>query len=151
MRAQRFNLARGIDPVQHLPGVGENLRDHANVRMTYECAKPLTVNDVLRNAVVKARAGLLDQDWGGLRPAFPVASGGLHAGIVPDVMRTFGPDQVIQLGGGVHGHPDGTRAGARALLDVIHGTMDGRRPAEIAKTSPAFARSVEKWGKAHPV
>jgi choline dehydrogenase len=48
----------GIDVVHHLAGVGENLRDHANVRMTYECAKPLTVNDVLRNPLLKLRQGL---------------------------------------------------------------------------------------------
>ncbi|HYC44462.1 MAG TPA: GMC family oxidoreductase N-terminal domain-containing protein [Burkholderiales bacterium] len=48
----------GIEVVQHLPGVGENLRDHPNVRVTYECAKPLTVNDVLRNPLLKLREGL---------------------------------------------------------------------------------------------
>jgi len=48
----------GLAVVQHLPGVGENLRDHANVRVTYECAKPLTVNDILRNPVLKMKHGL---------------------------------------------------------------------------------------------
>ena len=48
----------GIDVVQHVPGVGENLRDHPNVRMTYECTQPLTVNDVLRNPLLKLREGL---------------------------------------------------------------------------------------------
>jgi len=48
----------GIEVVHPLPGVGENLRDHANVRMTYECAKPLTVNDVLRNPLLKLQQGL---------------------------------------------------------------------------------------------
>jgi choline dehydrogenase len=48
----------GIPVARHLPGVGENLRDHANVRVTYECAKPLTVNDVLRNPLLKLKHGL---------------------------------------------------------------------------------------------
>ena len=48
----------GIGVIQDLPGVGENLRDHPNVRMTYECTKPLTVNDVLRNPLLKLREGL---------------------------------------------------------------------------------------------
>ena len=47
----------GLPVVQHLPGVGENLRDHPNVRVTYECAKPLTVNDVLRSPWRKLREG----------------------------------------------------------------------------------------------
>jgi ribulose-bisphosphate carboxylase large chain len=106
--------------------------------------------DTLRLAKVKAREGLLDQDWGRHKPAFPVASGGLHTGIVPDVMQIFGNDQVIQLGGGVHGHPDGTRAGAKALLDVIWGTMDHHSLKEIAERSPPVRRAVEKWGTSHP-
>ncbi|HEX2829285.1 MAG TPA: GMC family oxidoreductase N-terminal domain-containing protein [Burkholderiales bacterium] len=48
----------GIAVVRHSPDVGENLRDHPNVRITYECAKPLTVNDVLRNPWRKMREGL---------------------------------------------------------------------------------------------
>lgn len=37
----------GIPVVQHLPGVGENLQDHLQVRVVYECKKPLTLNAVL--------------------------------------------------------------------------------------------------------
>lgn len=48
----------GIDVVHHLPGVGENLRDHPNTRVTFECAQPLTINDVLRNPLRKMKEGL---------------------------------------------------------------------------------------------
>lgn len=48
----------GIDVAHHLPGVGENLRDHPNTRVTFECAKPLTINDVLRNPFRKVKEGL---------------------------------------------------------------------------------------------
>jgi choline dehydrogenase len=48
----------GIAAVHHLPSVGENLRDHPNVRTTYQCAKPITINDVLRSPVKKLREGL---------------------------------------------------------------------------------------------
>jgi choline dehydrogenase len=44
--------------VHHLPGVGENLRDHPNTRVTFECAEPLTINDVLRSPFRKIREGL---------------------------------------------------------------------------------------------
>ena len=39
----------GIEVVKHLPGVGENLRDHLQSRITYECNAPVTANDVLRS------------------------------------------------------------------------------------------------------
>lgn len=37
----------GVRVVRHLPGVGENLQDHVMARVGFECAKPLTVNDLL--------------------------------------------------------------------------------------------------------
>jgi len=48
----------GISFKHHLPGVGENLQDHLNVRMTYECTRPITVNDLLNNKFRGAWAGL---------------------------------------------------------------------------------------------
>jgi len=48
----------GIAVQHHLPGVGENLRDHPNTRITYECAKPITINDVLRSPLMKLKEGL---------------------------------------------------------------------------------------------
>ncbi len=39
----------GIEVVRHLPGVGENLRDHLQSRITFECNAPVTANDILRS------------------------------------------------------------------------------------------------------
>src|SRR4030095_1416884 len=44
------------------------------------------VADTLREKKVKPLKGmLLEQDWGNIKSAFPVSSGGLHPGLVPDV------------------------------------------------------------------
>lgn len=48
----------GIDVVHHLPGVGENLQDHLQVRLVYECKRPLTLNAVLENPLRQALMGL---------------------------------------------------------------------------------------------
>ena len=48
----------GIDVVHHLPGVGENLRDHPSSRISFECSQPITINDVLRNPWLKLKEGL---------------------------------------------------------------------------------------------
>lgn len=84
----------GIETVQHLPNVGENLRDHPNVRITYECSKPITINDVLRSPVKKLREGL--------RFAFKregllticSASAAMNYRASPDAER---PDMVVRL------------------------------------------------------
>jgi len=45
--------------VQHeLPGVGENLQDHLQIRLSYECAKPITTNDALNSWLGRAKLGL---------------------------------------------------------------------------------------------
>jgi len=48
----------GIAVVHHLPGVGENLRDHPYLRLSFECTQPITVNDVLRNPLLKVKESL---------------------------------------------------------------------------------------------
>ncbi len=48
----------GIPVVQELRGVGENLSDHPNTRLTFECSKPITINDVLQNPFVRIQQGL---------------------------------------------------------------------------------------------
>jgi ribulose-bisphosphate carboxylase large chain len=106
--------------------------------------------DQLREAHTDPRDNLLGQDWGSIKPAFPVASGGLHPGIVPDMIDLYGPDVVIQLGGGIHGHPDGSTAGAKALRDVIDGTMRGDSLDAITQDSKEAAKAIETWGTEQP-
>lgn len=48
----------GIPVVHALPGVGENLQDHLQVRLSYECSKPITTNDDLNSLLGKTRLGL---------------------------------------------------------------------------------------------
>jgi choline dehydrogenase len=48
----------GVGVVHHLPGVGENLRDHTATRLTFECNKPITINDVARSPWLKFKEGL---------------------------------------------------------------------------------------------
>ena len=49
---------QGVPVLHHLPGVGENLQDHLQMRLTYECTKPITNNDQLRTWWGQARLGL---------------------------------------------------------------------------------------------
>jgi choline dehydrogenase len=39
----------GIPVVHELPGVGENLQDHLQIRLGYECTQPITTNDQLNS------------------------------------------------------------------------------------------------------
>ena len=47
-----------IPVVHHLAGVGENLQDHLQARITYESTIPCTINDIVNNPLRGAWAGL---------------------------------------------------------------------------------------------
>jgi len=80
-----------------------------------------------------------------LKPVLPVASGGLHPRLVPALMETFGNDFVIQAGGGIHGHPDGTVAGAKAMRQAVDATLYGKTLEEYAKTHKELALALKQW------
>src|SRR5512146_796567 len=71
-----------------------------------------------------------DQDWASMPGTMPVASGGIHAGQVHQLLHYLGEDVVLQFGGGTIGHPDGIAAGAtanRVALEVmIQARNEGR-------------------------
>lgn len=48
----------GIPVAHDLPGVGENLQDHLQIRLSYECTKPITTNDQLNSLIGQAKLGL---------------------------------------------------------------------------------------------
>lgn len=48
----------GIPVVHDLPGVGENLQDHLQIRLGYECSQPITTNDQLNSWMGRTRLGL---------------------------------------------------------------------------------------------
>lgn len=109
------------------------------------------VADTLRDSKVKALKGkLLDQDWRHIKSAFPVSSGGVHPGLIPEIMDIYGNDLVLLVSGGIHGHPRGTRAGAKAAMAAIEASMEGDTLAEKAKTSPELAEALKKWGTMKP-
>lgn len=111
----------------------------------------LAIADVLREKRTMARKNLvLEQDWGNMKSVFPASSGGLHPGLVPDVMDIYGNDMVLLVSGGIHGHPSGTRAGAKAVMQAIDAAMEGASLGEKAKKSRELALALKKWGAYKP-
>ncbi len=77
----------GITPVHALPGVGENLQDHLQIRLIYECSKPITTNDQLNSWLGRLKIGA---QWL-LRRSGPLAvginQGGCFMRAQPDATR----------------------------------------------------------------
>lgn len=108
----------------------------------------LALRDNLQRKVVEQGPSSLGQDWGHIKPAFPTCSGGLHPGLVPELMRLVGTDIIIQAGGGIWGHPDGGRAGAAALRQAIDVTLAGNSLTDYARDHKELQRAIDTWGLA---
>jgi ribulose-bisphosphate carboxylase large chain len=109
------------------------------------------IADVLREKKTKAIKNiLLEQDWRHIKNAFPDSSGGLHPGLVPDVLDIYGEELVLLVSGGIHGHPKGTRAGAKAVMQAITAWEKKKTLKEQAESSPELAQALAKWGKYKP-
>ncbi|MFC1682340.1 type III ribulose-bisphosphate carboxylase [Nanoarchaeota archaeon] len=95
---------------------------------------------------VKATHKRLKQNWQKIKPTLGVSSGGLHPGHVPFLMKNLGRDLVIQAGGGVHGHPQGTVAGAKAMRQAVEAIMKKKTLKEYSKTHEELRVALGKWG-----
>lgn len=94
---------------------------------------------------VKANIAACTDPLYGIKPVLPVASGGLYPGNVPELYRIFGKDFVIQAGGGIHGHPDGTMSGARAMRQALDAVLSKVSLEEYAEEHTELSKALSKW------
>lgn len=98
-----------------------------------------------------------DQDWASLNKLMPVASGGIHAGQMHQLLDLLGEDVVMQFGGGTIGHPQGIEAGATANRVALEAMVFARNAgrdylaegpdilAEAAKTCTPLRQALDTW------
>lgn len=90
---------------------------------------------------------MLRGDMHGLKTVFPVASGGMHPGVLAAVWDASGsPDFCAAAGGGVHGNPLGSEAGARAMRQAVEAYQKGVSTEEFAKKHDELAAAIKRWG-----
>ena len=53
------------------------------------------------------------------RMVMPVCSGGMHPALVEPLVKIAGHNVQVQAGGGVAGHPEGVRGGAKAMAQAV--------------------------------
>ncbi|RAZ77047.1 form I ribulose bisphosphate carboxylase large subunit [Mesorhizobium atlanticum] len=101
-----------------------------------------------KNEVDLQRGLFFEQPWADLAKVMPVASGGIHAGQMHQLLDMFGDDVVLQFGGGTIGHPMGIQAGAQAnrvaLEAMVLARNEGR---DIKNEGPEILRKAAKWCK----
>ena len=98
-----------------------------------------------------------DQHWASLRKVLPVASGGIHAGQMHQLLSLLGEDVVLQFGGGTIGHPMGIAAGATANRVALEAMVLARNEGcdimaegpmileQAARHCTPLAQALEVW------
>jgi ribulose-bisphosphate carboxylase large chain len=99
-----------------------------------------------RKEVLDNCRALKEKMWK-FKPVMPVASGGLHPGHVPQLLKIFGNDVVIQAGGGIHGHKLGTMSGAMAMRQALDAAMRKIPLKKYAERHKELKISLEEWEK----
>ncbi len=127
----------GMDQLHTGTIIGKMEGDRAEVQ---EINKNITEQNILGNNITT-----LDQEWGSINPILPVASGGLSPLHIPELIELLGKDMVFQFGGGCHGHPNGTLAGAKAIREATEASLEGISLKEYSKNKMELAKALEKW------
>jgi ribulose-bisphosphate carboxylase large chain len=99
-----------------------------------------------------------DQEWGSMPGTMPVASGGIHAGQMHQLLDYLGEDVVLQFGGGTIGHPMGIAAGATANRVAVEAMIKARNEgrdvradgeqilAAAARHCQPLQQALDTWG-----
>ncbi|MGE4596869.1 MAG: form I ribulose bisphosphate carboxylase large subunit [Methylophilaceae bacterium] len=106
----------GVDHIHAGTVVGKLEGDPHMIKGFYDTLREERTLESLENGL------FFDQEWASLNKVMPVASGGIHAGQMHQLITYLGEDVVLQFGGGTIGHPMGIQAGAtanRVALEAI--------------------------------
>ncbi|HET8611072.1 MAG TPA: ribulose-bisphosphate carboxylase large subunit [Burkholderiales bacterium] len=129
----------GVDHIHAGTVVGKLEGDPNVIRGIYDTLREPLTPQCLEHGI------FFDQDWAGLRKVMPVASGGIHAGQMHQLIHYLGEDVVLQFGGGTIGHTQGIQAGATAnrvaLEAMIQARNEGR---DIWNEGPEILRKAAR-------
>lgn len=81
--------------------------------------------DVDKEETFGSNQALLDPNFGNLKKVIPIASGGVGVRNIGKIVEALAPHVVITAGGGIHGHPDGSQAGATSMVQAKDAALQG--------------------------
>ena len=132
----------GVDHIHAGTAVGKLEGDPLTVQGYYNVCREM------HNPVDLERGLHFEQDWANIKKVMPVASGGIHAGQMHQLIDLFGDDVVLQFGGGTIGHPMGIQAGATANRVALEAMVLARNEGvDIRNEGPEVLRKAAKWCK----
>ena len=103
--------------------------------------KAFTISERFQAQLMNQRLPL-----GHIKPSLPMPSGGITPGMVEACLKDCGIDCLIGSGGGIHAHPDGATAGAKAFRQAIDAAVKGISQKDYAKDHKELAVALGLWG-----
>ncbi len=141
----------GVDHIHAGTVVGKLEGDPAMIMGYYKILRDNYIKKDLEQGIY------FDQDWASMPGVMPVASGGIHAGQMHQLLHYLGEDSILQFGGGTIGHPMGIAAGASANRTAVEAIIQARNEGrdyytegpdilvEAAKGCPELNAALEVW------
>jgi ribulose-bisphosphate carboxylase large chain len=130
----------GVDHIHAGTVVGKLEGDPNTVAGFYDV---LRENEIARNPL---HGIYFDQRWAQLPGTMPVASGGIHAGQMHQLLHYLGEDVVLQFGGGTIGHPMGIAAGATANRVALEAMVQARNEGvDLMSEGPRVLEKAAAW------
>lgn len=126
----------GVDTLHIGTGIGKLEGDIKDIE---------EIEEEIEKKNVRQAKNRLEQRWWNIKPVLAVSSGGLHPGFVPYLIKHLGKNLIIQAGGGIHGHPFGTEAGAMAMRQAVDATLKKISLKEYAKTHVELEEALKTW------
>jgi ribulose-bisphosphate carboxylase large chain len=142
----------GVDHIHAGTVVGKLEGDPSITRGYYDTCRRSFVPADLSHGIY------FDQEWGSMPGVMPVASGGIHAGQMHQLLHYLGEDVVLQFGGGTIGHPMGVAAGATANRVAVEAMIKARNEGQdymsegedilrdAAKHCAPLRAALDTWG-----
>lgn len=141
---EKFYRLLGVDQLHIGTGVGKMEGSPAVIRRLHDIAEKQKLDE-------KFYLGSLEMEFADhIKPMLSIASGGLDAGKVDALIALHGRNTNIQAGAGVHGHPGGTRAGAKSLRQAVDAVMRGIPSTVYKQNHKELAEAIAKWGYFSP-
>jgi ribulose-bisphosphate carboxylase large chain len=130
----------GVDHIHAGTVVGKLEGDPLMIKGFYDTLREPHTRERFENGL------FFEQDWATLRMVMPVASGGIHAGQMHQLLHYLGEDVVLQFGGGTIGHPDGIQAGATANRVAVEAIIQARNEGrDYLKEGPEILEKAARW------
>ncbi len=141
----------GVDHIHAGTVVGKLEGDPASTKGYYDTLREDVIPENPEHGI------FFEQEWASMAAVMPVASGGIHAGQMHQLLHLLGEDVVLQFGGGTIGHPMGIAAGATANRVAVEAMIQARNEGRdfyregpeilerAGRTCQPLATALELW------